>query len=106
MFSLVNVGHVLCDCGFSKHVEPFEDTLIGEVQVAVAVATVLLGGLLEGTLLGNMSLFMAVVAEAVVASALKKRALRWTTASQGQRHPIFSCCAYRSISNMDITYLF
>jgi|SRR6266571_1786141 len=106
MFSLVNVGHILCDYGFSKHVEPFEDTLIGEVQAAVAVATVLLGGLLEGTLLGNMSLFVAVVAEVVVASALKKRALCWTTMLQGQRHPTFSFCVYWSISNVDITYLF
>jgi len=55
MFGLVNVGHIFFNCGFTQHVEAFEDALVGEVQLAVTVVTVLLDGLLLRTLLGNVS---------------------------------------------------
>jgi len=53
------------------------------VQVAVAVATVLLESLFEGTLLGNVSLLMAVIAEVIAASALKEGTLYQTTSLWG-----------------------
>jgi len=68
--SLLNAGHVFFYGGFPQHVEASEYTLVGEMKPAVAVAAVLLDGLFLGTVLGNMSLIVTVVAEAVAASAL------------------------------------
>jgi len=106
MFGLVNPGYILGDQGLAEHVEPFEDALVGEVQVTVTMTAVLLGGFLEGALLGDVALFVAVVAEVVVPSALKKRMLYWTASSWGQGHPVFGCHTHRVISHVNITYLF
>jgi len=69
VFGLLNAGDVLGDGGFSQHVEASEDALVGEVEATVAVATVLFDNLVLGAFLGNMPLFVTVVAEAVAASA-------------------------------------
>ena len=55
MFSLLDMGYILFNHSFSKHVKATKNALIGEVQMTVAVMTVLLDGLLLWTLLGNMS---------------------------------------------------
>jgi len=104
--SLVDACHVLSNCGLAKSVKPFEDALIGEMQAAVAMATVLLRRLLEGTFLGNVPLFLAVVAEVVAASALKERTLYWSSTMWGQRHPILSHCMHWGIGNVCISDLF
>jgi len=83
VFHLIDVGHIFCHGGFSKHVETPEDALIWEVQVAVAVATVLLGGFLQWALLGDVPLFVAIVAEVITASTLKKGMLNWASMSWG-----------------------
>jgi len=62
VLGLIDTHHIFCDGGHSKHVEASKDALIWEVQMAVAVATVLLDHLLLWALLHNMPLFMAVVA--------------------------------------------
>ncbi len=69
------------------------------------MATVLLGGLLEGTLLGDMSLFVAIVAEAVTASALKKGMLYWSPTAWSQRHPIFGRRVRWSVGDVRISDL-
>ncbi len=102
---LVDACYVFCYHGFSKHLKPFEDALVGEVEVTIAVAAVLLDGLFEETFLCNVSLFAAVVAEVVAASALKKRMVYQTTAMQGQGHPVFGCCAYQGVGNVSVSYL-
>ncbi len=71
MFCLLDVGHVLSNSHFSKHVEASENALVGEVEVAVAVVTVFLNGLLFWTLLSDVPLLLAVVAEMVVSSVSK-----------------------------------
>ena len=71
MVSLFDVHDIFGDRGFSEYVKPLKDALIWEVQATVAVATVLLDGLFEGALLGDMSLLVAVVAEVVASSASK-----------------------------------
>jgi len=63
------------------------------VESAVAVVTVLLDGLVERALLGDVSLFVASIAEAVTASASKKGVLNRTSTVWGQGHPIFGCGA-------------
>ncbi len=105
MLSLVDTCHVLGYCDFSQCVKSLEDAFIGEVEVTVAMATVLLDRLLEGTLLCNMSLFVAVVAEVVAASASKERTLYWTTITWGQGHPVFSCRMHQGVGHMSISYL-
>jgi len=70
VFGLLDASHVFGDCSFSKHVKASENAFVGEVKATVAVATVLLDGLVLGAFLGDMPLFVAVVAEAVAASAL------------------------------------
>ncbi len=69
VFGLLNAGDVLGNGGLSQHVEVSEDALVGEVEMTVAVATVLFDDLVLGAFLGDMSLLMTVVAEAVAASA-------------------------------------
>ena len=69
MFHLIDAGYVLCNGGFSQHVESPEDALIWEVQVTVAMVAVLFDRFLQGTFLGDVSLFVAVIAEVVAASA-------------------------------------
>jgi len=69
VFSLLDVGYVVGDGGFPEHVEVSENALVGEVEATVAVATVLLDDFVLGAFLGDMPLLMAVVAEAVAASA-------------------------------------
>jgi len=71
MFCLLDMGYVFFDHCFSQHVEVFEDAFVWEMLVTVAVATVLLDGLLLGTFLGDMSHFMTIVAEATMPSASK-----------------------------------
>ena len=105
MISLFDACDVFGDHGFSKYSKPLEDALVGEVQAAVAMATVLLGGLLEGTLLGDVSLFVAVVAEAIATSALKERTLYWTSTLWGQRHPVFGCRAHWGVGDMHVSDL-
>jgi len=83
VLSLLDARYVFCDHGFPKCVKPLEDALIGEVETTVAVATVLLHRLLEGTLLGDVSLFVAVVAEVVATSASKERTLNWSPMTWG-----------------------
>ncbi len=70
MVSLLDACHILSHRGLTKSVKPFEDALIGEVQATVAVAAILLRWLLEGTLLGDVSLFVAVVAECYVLAGM------------------------------------
>ncbi len=105
MFGLVDVGYIFQYYSLPKHVEPSKDALIGEVQTAVAVATVLLDGLGFGTFLHNVSLFVTVVAEVIVASALKKGMLDWTSIIGGQGHPIFGGYPCQGIGNMSVTQL-
>jgi len=69
MLHLLNAGYVFGYCSFSKHVEMSEDAFIGEMETTVAMATVLFDDLVLGTLLGDVSLLVAVVAETVTASA-------------------------------------
>ncbi len=69
------------------------------------MATVLLDQLLEGTFLGDVSLFVAVVAEAIVASASKKRTLYQASTTWGQGHPVFGCHTHRSVGDMCISDL-
>ncbi len=69
VFGLLDTGHILGDSGFPEHVEASEDALIGEVEMTVAVATVLLDNLVLGAFLGDMPLLVTVVAQAVAASA-------------------------------------
>ncbi len=106
MFSLLNLGHVLGDSGFSKYVETLEDALVGEVQSTVAMATVLLDDFVLWAFLGDMALFMTVVAEAVAASASKDWTLDWASVMGGQWHPIFGWCCHQGICNMHVTQLF
>jgi len=70
VFGLLDTGYIFGNCSFAKHVEVVEDAFVGEVEPAVAMVAVLLNDLVLGTSLGDVSLFMAVVAEAVAASAL------------------------------------
>jgi len=69
VFGLLDAANILRYCSFPKHIEASEDALVGEVETTVAVATVLLDDLVLGTLLGDVPLFMAIVAEAVATSA-------------------------------------
>ncbi len=105
MLSLFDACHIFGDSGLPKNVEPFENALVGEVLVTVAVATVLLYGLLEGTLLGDMPLLVAVVAEAVAASASKERTLYWASTMWGQWHPIFGHRAHRGVGKVSVSNL-
>ncbi len=98
--------YILCHGRLSQYLESFEDAFIGEVEATVAMMTVLLGGFVEGTLLGNVSLFMALVADVVAASASKERTLNQTTVTWGQGHPIFGCCMHRGVGHMCVSYLF
>src|SRR6266702_1471218 len=102
---LIDACYIFGDCGFSKGIEPLEDALIGEVQPAVAMATVLLHRLFEGTFLGDVSLFVAIVAEAVAASASKEGMLNWSPTPWGQWHPIFGHCAHRGVGDVRISDL-
>ncbi len=105
MLSLIDVGYILHDCGFSKHVESLEDTLIGEVQLTIAVSTVFLDSLHLGVFLHNVPLFMAIVAEVIAASASKERALDWASSLRSQWHLVFSGHGHWGIGDMSITYL-
>ena len=69
VFGLSDAGHVFCDGGLSEHVEASEDALVREVEMTVAVATVLLDNLVLWAFLGDMPLLLTVVADAVAASA-------------------------------------
>jgi len=105
VFGLLNTGHILCNSGFSKHVETPEDALIGEVQSTVAMATVFLDDFVFQAFLGNMALFMTVVAEVVAASASKERMLYWASAMGGQWHPIFRWCRHQGVCSVHVTQL-
>ncbi len=70
------------------------------------MATVLLGGFVLGAFLGNMPLFMAVIAEVIVASALKQGTLDWTSSSRSQWHPVFCGHDHRSVGDVGVTQLF
>ncbi len=100
------MGHVLGNGGFSKHVETPEDALVGEMQSTVAVATILFDNFVLQAFLGDMALFVTVVAEVVAASASKDWMLYWTSAMGSQWHPIFGWCHHWSICNMHVTQLF
>ncbi len=76
---------IVGNCGFSKHIEVLEDALVWEVQMTVAVATVLLGDLLQRTFLGDVSLLLAVVAEAAAASLPRRRGCSTGPPHQGVR---------------------
>ncbi len=106
MFCLIDAAHVLRNGGFAKYVELLEDALVWEVQVTVAVSAIFLGGFLQRTLLGNVPLFMAVIAEVIAASALKEGMLNQTSTSWSQGHLIFGGHGHRSVGNMEVTYLF
>jgi len=106
VLGLVDARDVLGNCGFSKNIESLEDALIGEVQATVTVAAVLLGGLFEGTFLGNMSLFVAVVAEVIAASASQDGTLYWASTTWGQGHPVLGCYTHWSVGDMRISNLF
>ena len=73
--------------------------------MTVAVATVLLDSLLEGTFLGDVSLLMTVVAEAVVTSASKKRTLYRSSMAWSQGHPVFGRRAYWGVGNVCVSNL-
>src|SRR6266702_2392245 len=102
---LVDARHIVGNRGFPKNLEPLEDAFIGEMKAAVAVSAVLLDGLLEGTLLCDMSLLMTIVAEAVATSASNKRTLYWPSMTWGQRHPIFGCRAHWCVSDVCVSNL-
>jgi len=72
VFGLFDARYVLGYRRFSQHIELFEDAVVGEMEATVAVATVLLGGFVEGTFLGDVSLFVALVADVVATSALEE----------------------------------
>jgi len=74
--------------------------------VTVAMATVLFDGLLLGTLLGDVSLFVAVVIKVIAASASKKGVFNWTPTSGSQWHLVFHGCGHQGVGNVGITYLF
>jgi len=69
------------------------------------VAAVLFDSLLLRTLLGDMSLFMAIVAEVVATSALQEGTLNWTSMMGGQGHPILGGHHHWGVCNMGITQL-
>ncbi len=69
VFGLLDAADVLLHCSFPEHVEASEDAFVGEVETTVAVATVLLDDFALGTFLGDVPLFVAVIAEAVTTSA-------------------------------------
>jgi len=104
--SLLDACDVLGDGGFPQHVKSLEDAFIGEVETTTAMATVLLDGLFEGTLLGDVSLFVAVVAEAVATSASKKGALHWSSTTWSQGHLIFGGHAYWGVGDVCVSDLF
>jgi len=106
MFSLVDVGDIIGHHGFPKHIEVLEDAFIGEVEATVAVSAVLLGGFLPWAFLGDMPLFVTVVAEGIAASASEKRTLDWAPMLWGQWHPVFYGHCHWGVGNMSITYLF
>ncbi len=103
---LLNVRKVLGDQGLPKHFKSLEDAFIGEVEATVAMATVLLDGFLEGTLLGDVSLFVAVVAKAIAASTSKEGTLYRTSMTWGQGHPILDRRAYWGVGDMCVSNLF
>jgi len=105
VFRLVDTGDIVGHCGFPKHIETPKDAFIGEVESTVAVATVLLGDFLQQALLGDMPLFVTVIAEAIVASASKKRTLDWASTAWSQWHPIFYSGRHWSVSDVSISYL-
>ena len=105
MVSLFDVHDIFGDRGFSEYVKPLKDALIWEVQATVAVATVLLDWFLEGTLLGDVSLFVAVVAKAIAASTSKEGTLYRTSMTWGQGHPILDRRAYWGVGNMHVSDL-
>ncbi len=105
MFGLSNACHIFSDGSLSKHIEPLEDALVWEVQLAVAVSAVLLDSLLLRAFLGDVALLVAIVAKPVAASALKEGTLDWAPALWGQWHLIFGCCCHRCVGNMGINYL-
>jgi len=106
VFCLMDGCHIIFNGSFAQHVEPFEDALVGEVQVTVVVMAVLLDSLLLGTLFCDVSLFMTVVAEVVVTSALKKGMLSQSFMMWSQGHPIFGGDCHQRIGNVGITQLF
>jgi len=101
----LDARHVLGDGGFPKNLEPLEDALVGEVEMAVAVSAVFFDGLLEGTLLCDVPLFVAVIAEAVATSASKKGMLDWTSMTWSQGHPVLGCHAYWGVGDMRVSNL-
>ncbi len=74
--------------------------------MAVAVVTILLDSLLLGTRFSNVSLLLAVVAEAVATSALKKGALDRAAVTWGEWHSVFGGGHHGSVCNVNITQLF
>jgi len=105
VFSLLDPRHVVCYGCLSQYFEPFEDAVVGKVELTIAVPTVFLGGLFEGTLLRDVSLFMAVIAEAVATSASKERTLYQTTDVWGKGHPIFGCRMYQGVGHVSVSDL-
>src|SRR6266581_9094958 len=75
------------------------------MEVAMAVPAILLGGLLQWTLLCDVSLFVTVIAETVAASASEKRTLDWSSTAWSQWHPVFCGCPHWSISHVGVSYL-
>jgi len=102
---LLDMHHVVGDRCFPKNFKPLENAFIGEMKPAVAVSAVLLDGLLEGTLLRDVSLLMAVVTEVVATSASKERTLDRTSTMWGQGHPVFGGRAYWGIGDVCVSNL-
>src|SRR6266571_6945705 len=67
--------------------------------------TVLLDGLLQWALLGDVSLLLTVVAEAVATSASEKRTLDWSSTAWSQWHPVFCGRPHWSMGHVGVSYL-
>jgi len=105
MFGLLDACDIVSYSRLPQYLEALEDAVIGEVEAAVAVATVLPDGFVEGTLFCDVSLFVAPIADVVATSASKEGTLNRTSASWGQGHPILGCHAHWCVSHVGVSDL-